>query len=178
MKTVRLCTGRNGWIDVAMLCRTGAHKPSFYRHTSVCLALVVEPVAAPPASQWFKSISLRDNQIKKTPIKGAFLYDGRNGWIRTTDLCDPNAAFYQAELRSVRNNHISTQKKIRIQAFFSSFGKKIYKSKQIMSYNACRKECLAVIYRHIVDLHLGHLLLRFAFLRSSEFSYIIFVIID
>ena len=49
---------------------------------------------------------------KRYPL--LFFYIGRNGWIRTTDLCDPNAAFYQAELRSVPSKGISTQKKIRI----------------------------------------------------------------
>lgn len=43
---------------------------------------------------------------------------GRNGWIRTTDLCDPNAAFYQAELRSdVQRQYIYT-KKNKITSFF------------------------------------------------------------
>lgn len=58
----------------------------------------------------------RKGRIKK-PLQRAAI-DGRNGWIRTTDLCDPNAAFYQAELRSdVQRQYIYT-KKNKITSFF------------------------------------------------------------
>lgn len=58
----------------------------------------------------------RKGCIKKATPRVAI--DGRNGWIRTTDLCDPNAAFYQAELRSdIQRQYIYT-KKNKITSFF------------------------------------------------------------
>ena len=54
---------------------------------------------------------MRSKTKKAEEIALPHFHIGRNGWIRTTDLCDPNAAFYQAELRSVRQRiHIYTKK--------------------------------------------------------------------
>ena len=46
-------------------------------------------------------IQIRQSNNKKPPFIGGFLLFGRIDQIRTSDLFDPNEAFYQAELHSV-----------------------------------------------------------------------------
>ncbi len=53
--------------------------------------------------------------IKKPPVGGLF---GRSDWTRTSDLCVPNAAFYQAELH-FDNDHMFITKKIYDNIFFN-----------------------------------------------------------
>ncbi len=45
------------------------------------------------------------------------MFVGRSDWTRTSDLCVPNAAFYQAELH-FDNSTINTTKKIDDNSFF------------------------------------------------------------
>ena len=64
------------------------------RHTPVCLSLVVKP-----ASRRFASNAFAFNTKNPTARVG-FSCVGRIDWTRTSDLFDPNEAFYQAELQS------------------------------------------------------------------------------
>ena len=86
-------SGRDERIDFAVLSRTGAHKLSVYRHTTVCLALVVEP----PSSE-VRSL-IPKFRYKKTATKAALFVSGRDERIRTSDILHPMQALYQAELR-------------------------------------------------------------------------------
>lgn len=64
------------------------------RDTSVSLSLVVKPALA-------GSSPILVHSTKKSHHKGRIYFVGRIDWTRTSDLFDPNEAFYQAELQSV-----------------------------------------------------------------------------
>ena len=110
--------GRNGWIELRFTCPL--------RHICLTVPAFFRPPNVPCRTtfSWSKSYSIRCS-TKKSHHKGRILFVGRNGWIRTTDLCDPNAAFYQAELRSVRTHLYLHIKKKEYKLFFHIFLKKI-----------------------------------------------------
>ena len=65
-------------------------RPAFFRPPFACSQTSVR-----------RFVSIANAIIKqKSRPEGGFLFDGRIDWTRTSDLFDPNEAFYQAELQS------------------------------------------------------------------------------